>query len=315
MVKQINSPSTATLPPLGLPRVQQTPVDYNQRIDPRVNAYRADIADIALAGRIAAQHYVGPVPAMATVSVTNVHLTPDAQAEVVTQLLFGEGFMILERRDGWCWGSSARDSYVGYIQEAHLGFETALAPTHRLRAAAAHSYEAASIKSAVVKPLYRGSLVHVVGYDGDFARLADGSFVRAQLLSDIDAYDKDWVLLAGDMLETPYLWGGCSRAGIDCSGLVQLSLQACGIGCPRDCDMQHVLGDTVPEDMWKDELERGDLVFFPGHVGIMVDWQLLLHANAFHMKTVIEPLADVVARLQTQHAQPILTVRRLPKLP
>jgi cell wall-associated NlpC family hydrolase len=299
---------------LGLPRVLQTPVEASNTLDPRVNAYRSDIADITLAGRIAAQHYVEPVVATTVASVSNILCAADAKAEVVTQLLFGEGFMVLETRDGWCWGTSARDSYVGYVNEANLQFGAEPAATHRLRAAATHSFEAPSIKSPVVRPLYRGSLVCVINTGGDFAQLADGSFVRSKTLADINQHERDWVLLAGDMLETPYLWGGRSRAGIDCSGLVQVSLQACGIGCPRDCDMQHALGDAIPPDVWDEGLERGDLVFFLGHVGIMVDSQVLLHANAFHMKTVVEPLKDVVARLLPDHSQPIIAVRRLPKL-
>ncbi len=300
--------------PSGLPRVLQTPVEASKSVDPRVNAYRSDIADIALAGRVAAQHYIEPVATSAVVSLANLYSAPNIHAETVTQLLYGENFMVLERRDGWCWGSSARDSYVGYVKDAHLSFETALEPTHKVRAAAAHCYEQSSIKSTVVRPFYRGSQVHVQSMDGDFAQLADGSYIRAALLSVVDHHDRDWVLLAGDLLETPYLWGGRSRAGIDCSGLVQISLQACGIGCPRDSDMQQVLGDPIPPDVWSDGLERGDLVYFPGHVGIMADSILLLHANAFHMKTVIEPLADVVQRLLKDHAQPIIAVRRLPKL-
>jgi cell wall-associated NlpC family hydrolase len=303
-----------TQQPLGLPRVLQTPVEASNRLDPRVNAYRSDIADIALAGRIAAQHYIEPVAATAAVSVSNIFSAADATAETVTQLLFGEGFMVLEQRDGWCWGTSARDSYVGYVRNTDLHFGAAVTATHKLRAAAAHSFEAASIKSPVVRPLYRGSYVQVIAHEGEFAQLVDGSFMRSKTLVDINHFEKDWVLLAGDMLETPYLWGGRSRAGIDCSGLVQLSLQACGISCPRDCDMQHALGDAMPPDVWDDGYERGDLVFFLGHVGIMVDSQLLLHANAFHMKTVIEPLKDVIARLLPDHEQPIIAARRLPKL-
>jgi cell wall-associated NlpC family hydrolase len=301
-------------PPSGLPQVLQTSVEASKVIDPRVNAYRLDIADIALAGRVAAQHYIAPVAATVTVAVTSLHSAPNAHAEVASQLLLGESFMVLERRDGWCWGSCGRDCYVGYVQDAHLNFDTAPAPTHRVRAAAAHCYEQASIKSAVVQAVYRGSPLHVRAIEGDFAELADGSFIRLNALAYVDVFDKDWVLLAGDMLETPYLWGGRSRAGVDCSGLVQLNLQACGIGCPRDTDMQQVLGDTVPKDVWVDGLERGDLVFFPGHVGVMVDAQVLLHANAFHMKTVIEPLGDVVKRLLKDHDDPISAVRRLPKM-
>jgi cell wall-associated NlpC family hydrolase len=303
-----------TLRPLDLPRIRQTPIEASHALDPRLNAYRSDIADIALAERIAAQHYVEPVAATVLASVLDMSSAANVGAETVTQLLFGEGLMVLERRDGWCWGQSTRDSYVGYVKDTDLYFGAAASATHKLRAAAAHSYEAANIKSSVARPLYRGSYVQVIANEGEFAQLVDGSFIRRKMLVDINHFEKDWVLLAGDMLETPYLWGGRSRAGIDCSGLVQVSLQACGISCPRDCDMQHALGDMIPPDVWDDGYERGDLVFFAGHVGIMVDSQLLLHANAFHMKTVIEPLKDVVARLLPDHAQPIIAARRLPKL-
>jgi cell wall-associated NlpC family hydrolase len=297
--------------PSPLPRIHPAHFDPLRQLDRRVNAWRTDIADIALAGLVGAHHYVQPVGVRVSADLAPVRAEPRKDAEMISQLLSGEIFDVLERGPDWCWGRCQHDHYVGYVPRAALEAALPVDATHRVRAAAAHVFADASIKSSVQRALYRGSLLRITGEEGKFAALAGGGFIRASLICPATQYDNDPVQLAGDLLETPYLWGGRSRAGIDCSGLVQISLQACGIDCPRDSDMQQALGEDITALVGQNGLLRGDLIFFPGHVGIMADGQHLLHANAHHMKTVIEPLADVVTRLLPDHNRPITAARRL----
>lgn len=244
--------------------------------------------------------------ATVTKDILSVHRQDDATSEQVSQLLYGEHFIIETATDSWCYGRCVHDNYPGFVARVGL-IANAPAATHKLKVPAAHAFAEASIKSAIVHQLYLGARVRVEGITGDFAQLADGSFVRQSLLDAADNNATDWTERAGHFLDTPYLWGGRSRAGLDCSGLVQLVLNACGLSCPRDTADQRQLGAAVDPA----QLQRGDLIFFPGHVGIMWDSVQLLHANAFHMCTLIEPLADVIARLAPLHADPLVAARRL----
>lgn len=240
-------------------------------------------------------------------SIAGVYKSPSADSEQVSQLLFGEPFRMTENHGLWTKGICELDDYEGYVETSSMTLATPLKPTHRVSAVHSHAYATANIKSPAVRSLWRGSMLDAVSTEDRFTRLTDGSYVPSVDLVPADSFKTDWTVLATDMLGTPYLWGGRSRMGVDCSGLVQVALQACGINCPRDTGDQKALGQPISQAA----LKRGDLVFFPGHVGIMADNSNLLHANAHHMRTVIEPLDDVVARLLPSEAEPITARRRL----
>jgi cell wall-associated NlpC family hydrolase len=132
-------------------------------------------------------------------------------------------------------------------------------------------------------------------------------FLPASHLAPLDHRETDFVAVAERFLGTPYLWGGKTNYGLDCSGLVQLALTACGIRCPRDSDMQErALGALV--DM--KNLRRGDLVFWKGHVAIVRDPKTFLHANAFHMAVAVEPIAEAIARIAGAGSE-VTSVKRL----
>ena len=240
-------------------------------------------------------------------SIASVLKHPSVDAEQINQLLYGEPFRVTEPGAIWSKGITGLDDYEGYVANAALASMPATAATHRVKSTQTHAYAGADIKLPVIRPLWRGSLLRVVGSEDVFSVLADGSHVPSQDIAAVAHYDTDWTMLAKDMIGTPYLWGGRSCAGIDCSGLVQIALQACGMTCPRDTGEQKMLGSAIGHD----QLQRGDLVFFPGHVGIMADTANLLHANAHHMRTVVELLSDVVARLLPTHAQPVTAMQRI----
>jgi len=290
-------------------------------IDLRVVAWRPDLADMQVYGRLAAHSYVEPAPSVCRVPVTGVRSAPDPAAEQVSQLLLGETFHLLEIGEVWAWGYCAHDRYVGYVEAASLvetpaGTCAELVPTHWVSAPQGLVFSAPSIKTALRLTVPMGARLRLAEHDDKFLALPDdalcpgGGFIHRRHVTPVGDWATDPALVAESLLGTPYLWGGRSRAGIDCSGLVQVSLMACGISAPRDSDQQQALGEPVPEAAWA-SLKRGDIVFFPGHVGIMADQTRLIHANAYWMSTVVEPLADVVERLRPQTDTPVLCVRRL----
>ena len=219
--------------------------------------------------------------------VADIHGTPDLNAlrgKNETQAVFGEAFTVENEENGWCKGASAHDGYKGFIEKKHIS-PAAAPPTHIVTAARSHVYRDGSIKTPRLETFSFGSHVCVAKIGEKFAELSTGGWIYQSHLAAIDSVEEDYIKTAQTFLETPYYWGGRSGFGIDCSGLVQVVLARAGLAVPRDTeDQETTIGKTV------DTARSGDLVFFKGHVGIMIDADTLLHANAHHMKTVIEPL-------------------------
>ena len=287
--------------------------DPGQRPDRRVNAWRDDLAAVELRDRVAAPRYVEGEPARVATAVLAVRRRPQAAAPLDTEALFGERVRVLDEASGWAWVQLARDSYVGYVRADALSPEP-IEPTHRVQALATFVYPDADIKAPPTLWLPLGAGVAVESEDARFAKLATGGFVVSRHLIEAARHALDFVDVAERFIGTPYLWGGRTRIGIDCSGLVQVALETAGIRCPRDSDMQErTLGEPVliPEDL--EGLERGDLVFWPGHAGIMVDGVMLLHANAHHMVAAVEPLKVAAERIRRAESR-ISSIRRLPAL-
>lgn len=234
----------------------------------------------------------------------DVYGVPDKTAlrgKFETQLVFGEIFIVEEEKDGWCRGTCAHDEYAGHIESKHLS-KNILPVTHVITGVRSHIYRDGTIKSPLIETLGFGSLISVTSKQDDFAQIDGGAWIFREHISSVGALDKDHAATAIKFIETPYYWGGRSGFGVDCSGLVQVSLARAGISVPRDTEMQTGrIGKPVTGDP-----QRGDIVFFPGHVGIMADDINIVHANAFHMKVTMEPLETVSRR-----SKGITAIRRL----
>jgi cell wall-associated NlpC family hydrolase len=273
--------------------------------DNRLHAYRPDLADVKLLGRIDAKRFVEGVSMEVAVPVATIHREASSTATQTTQALFGERLMAFEIAGDWIWCQLERDGYVGYVARASVS-SNLTNPTHRVSVPSTFLYPLPDIKSQVTVGLPMNAKLEIIGSDDKFSRLSNGKYVFAKHVKPLNEFESDFVSVAEKFLDVPYYWGGKTAEGLDCSGLVQTSLEVCGISSPRDTDMQErQLGQNLLiNDL--DGLRRGDLVFWKGHVGIMTDQKTLLHANGHHMMTVKEPLAEAVARI----ADPVTSIKR-----
>ncbi|HUF56408.1 MAG TPA: NlpC/P60 family protein [Thermohalobaculum sp.] len=276
--------------------------------DPRLTPVRPDLAARRLLGEVGAERFADPTPMVVTTPLAPLSLVPDPDAALDTELIHGERFDVYETADGLAWGQSALDGYVGYVPADCLG-EPGPEPTHRVTALVAQTYPVPDMKSRPLGRLTLGARVAVEDEGERFVRIAGGGHLARQHVAPIDEVAPDWVAVAERFLGTPYLWGGRSPLGCDCSALVQLPRQMAGLGAPRDSDMQEAgMGETIGGNV---ALRRGDLVFWKRHVGIMLDVERLLHANAHHMATTIEPLEAAIARIEASGGGPATRRARL----
>ncbi len=274
--------------------------------DPRLIPARDDLAAAHLRGTVEAARYADPTPMTVVAPVLDMLGQPTQDAPLTNQLLFGEGFTAYEidTASGFAWGQADEDGYVGYVPAQGLRHGRP-APTLMVATTAAQTYAQPQLKTRPLATLPALARVEVDAEADGYVRIADGGFVARSQLVPLGQAGQDYVTAAERFLGAPYVWGGRSSFGLDCSALVQLALMAVGRAAPRDSDMQLSLGRDVDG-----RLERGDLVFWKGHVGIMLDGSQLLHANANYMACVSEPLAEAESRIALTDG-PITARRRI----
>jgi cell wall-associated NlpC family hydrolase len=276
-------------------------------LDPRLNAFRPDLADEMLRGQVEAQRFVAGELYEISEPIVPMHSADRFDAMRMTELLYGERVKVFAVEEGWAWVKAAHDGYVGYVPSSALSREIT-SSAHRVAVPLTFMYPAADIKSSPEVILPMNSRVEIMETADRFARLRNGRYVFADHLKPIGSQEPDIVAVAERFLNVPYLWGGKTFRGLDCSGLIQTAMHASGLVCPRDTDMQEKeLGVPVQDHA---NLARGDLLFWKGHVGMMVDRENLLHANAHHMLVTVEPLEKVITRIAMLGGQ-LTGIRRL----
>lgn len=271
-------------------------------LDPRINAFRNDLADVTLSSVVRADSYIEPVMKQCLSGVLPLLETPKADARQISQIRYGEFVDVFETRDdGFLWVQNRSDHYVGYAPNTGHWGESIAMLSNRVTALRTFVYPEPDFRSPPIDELTLGSFVSVVGKKDRFLELADGGYLfETHVMATEFANSADYVFTAGRLLHTPYLWGGRTPKGIDCSGLVQLVLDLAGIEAPRDSDQQCEAFGKPLETHWRDiAWKRGDIVFCKGHVGIMTDAEYVINANySKTMDVTVEPLEELVQRTE-----------------
>jgi len=278
--------------------------------DPRMTPARPDLAAKYLEGKVEAARFVTGEEFEISEAIAPLHNAPSSDAEMVSQALMGERVTIYDRNaEGWAWGQLNSDGYVGWLPDRALTKPSGQ-PTHKITALRTFAFPGPSIKLPPVTALVMGTTLIVTRQHGAFAVTREGWYLPLAHVGSIDHRAEDFVAVAERFVGTPYLWGGKSSLGIDCSGLVQVSLNAAGTGCPRDSDMQQDgLGRELDSAESK-KLQRGDLIFWKGHVAIVRDVNSIVHANAHHMATAVESTRDAIARIKAAGSE-VTSIKRL----
>jgi cell wall-associated NlpC family hydrolase len=277
-------------------------------LDRRLTAARPDVAALHLQGQVEAARFVAGEPRRIIEPATPLRARPAADCGLETEALFGETFTVYDEHEGWAWGQLAGDGYVGYLSANALG--APLAPTHRVAALRTFLYPGPNLKLPAAGALSIGAMVTVTATEGAYSRTEAG-WLHTGHLAPAHTFEADHVSVAERFLHVPYLWGGKTSLGLDCSGLVQVAMAAAGRSVPRDSDMQErAFPEVLPLDGVFSGLKRGDLVFWKGHVGLMRDATTLLHANGHHMAVASEPLAEAAARILAKSFGPVTSIRR-----
>jgi len=280
-------------------------------LDPRVTPARPDLAAKEFEGKVAAARYVVGQVYEVVDAQAPLRSEPRPDAPLATEALKGERVTIYDiNAEGWAWGQLAADNYVGWLP-ANALVSPGEPPTHKVAALRTFAFPGPSIKLPPVETLPLGARLSVARVADRMAVTASGAYVPAAHLVPIESYEPDFVAVAERFLDTPYLWGGKTVLGLDCSGLVQVALTACGISCQRDSDMQETaLGTPLDLAAGIADLKRGDLIFWEGHVAIACDGVSLVHASAFDMAVVIEPVANAVERIRHAGSE-VTSIRRI----
>ena len=275
--------------------------------DPRLTPARPDLAAAHLRGKVEAARFAEGTVHEIIVGQAPMRQSPSHDAPLLTEALCGERVKVYEiDEEGWAWGQLMHDSYVGWLPAAAL-MAAGCQPTHIVAALRTFVFPGPSIKLPPADALPFGAQIAVARSENAFAVTASGGYLPMRHLAPFGARESDHAAIAERFIGVPYLWGGKTSLGIDCSGLVQVALTACGVPCPRDSDMQEAaLGSAVSLS----DLKRGDLVFWKGHVAIARGHDTLIHANAFHMAVAIEPLAEAISRIRATGGE-ITSVRRI----
>jgi len=280
--------------------------------DPRRHVYRADLAAEHLRGLVEAERYVSGEPRQVGAASLPLRRAPRFDATLDTEALHGETVTVYDEREGWAWVQLDHDNYVGYMPSEGL-VPAAVAPTHRVSVLRTYIFPEPDSKVPPLAMLSLNARLAVAEETGRYLRLENGGFVYARHAVPVGEHAADFVAVAEAFLGTPYLWGGRTSVGLDCSGLVQLAAAAAGHAVPRDADMQAAEAGQAVDWHEGGALARGDLVFWEGHVGIMTSPGAFIHANAHHMAVEIEPLRAASDRIKAAAGFTISGVRRLPR--